>query len=88
MKPQAVAHDRGLGNWTLYADCHAAQPRRAAMVTGDAEQVFDLHLRGDQQRVNRALIERIEQGQNWRGIDRAIPHVRCELEDVGATRAS
>ena len=57
------------------------------MVTGDAEQVFDLHLRGDQQRVNRALIERIEQGQNWRGINRAIPHVRCQLEDVGAARA-
>src|SRR5437899_2269590 len=55
---QAVPLEGGFGNGALNTDGHVGQLRPAAMVGGDAEQVVDLGLAGDQQCVDGVLVER------------------------------
>ena len=66
-------------------------PRRRARACGrgsaaTAIQVVDLRLGRDQQRVDRVPVERVEQAHDGLGIDRPIPDIRRQLEDVRAAR--
>src|SRR5207302_11177884 len=70
-------------NWTLRANGDALEGQWSVVIAGDRQQVVDLSLAGDQQRVDPPGVQLVQQVEHRTWLGRT-PGVRLELEQARA----